>query len=178
MKASDIGKKAHGIKAPETPAPAAPAPAAPATAAPATAAPATAAPAPAAPAPAAKVKPVAQVDERGVRFYITKDGKQHQVSFATPEEAIKAADSRTDGPRQAFTLTVPNGQTIHVVAMNPWAAKDAYFTDVLKGECTTIGVKTRAAGQPRALTLDAVLAAINALPPDARAKALEAMKGV
>lgn len=108
----------------------------------------------------------------------TGSGKEkrpvQQSVFATAEEAQAAAEKRTYGPRKAYTVSVA-GTTVHCVAYGPqYAAYEAFVK--AGGTINDLGGTTRA----RALSEDALLAALAALPEEKR-KALQermaALKG-
>lgn len=88
--------------------------------------------------------------------------------FPTADAAVEEAKSRTKGPRRVFTTTW-NGKTFHVVAHNEGrAAGVAYIQH--GGKVEEIG---RAARATKAMSMDAILQVLNALPEDQRKAVLE-----
>ncbi len=92
----------------------------------------------------------------------TKEKKPvQQIVWPTAEAALAEAQKRTYGPRKAYTVTVA-GKTVHCVAYNDeYAAYEAFIA--AGGEINELGGTTRA----RKLSADAVLAAAQAMSPEA-----------
>lgn len=91
--------------------------------------------------------------------------------FSTADEAMKEATSREKGHRRAFKVTVGD-KDYFTVAHNPHLAASFIFETKLKGTVTELG-KT---GRAKMASVDAVVAALAALPPEERAK-VEALLG-
>lgn len=118
--------------------------------------------APAAPAPA-----VGNVEKR------KRVKVQYKEVFDTAEAAKAEAESRTKGPRRPFTVTAKTGEVFHVVAHNEGRAGGIAFKQ-LGGKVEEIGGKAKKA---KVLGVDALTAAINALPEDQREQIAKLLAG-
>ena len=95
--------------------------------------------------------------------------------FGSAEEAKKEADGRTKGPRRAFKASL-NGKDYFVVANNEGRAGGEAFMKA-GGTVEEIGKKS-GGGAPKAMSIDAIMAAVNALPEAERAGVLAQLKGL
>ena len=91
-----------------------------------------------------------------------------QEIFKDEASAVNAAAERTKGPRRAFKATF-NGKDLFVVANNEGRAGGVAFLQA-GGTVEEVGKVT--ARKPKAMGLDAILAAIGSLPEAERAQAL------
>jgi hypothetical protein len=101
-----------------------------------------------------------------------RERKVYQEHFSDAESAIAEAGARTKGPRRAFTVSF-NGTTYSVVANNEGRALGAVLAK-LGASVEEIGKTKRA----KALGVDGVMAAVNALPADQREAVLKQLKAL
>jgi hypothetical protein len=101
-------------------------------------------------------------------------GPKPQEVFPTADAAIEAAKSRDKGPRRAFKCTAPNGAEIFVVAHNEGRAGGIAFTQIT-GKVEELGGKARAT---KAVGVDGIMAAVNALPEAERTAVLAQLKAL
>lgn len=127
---------------------------------------------PATPPAAPAAKPKVEIRTTlGYPWYKTKDQVQHPVAFATAEEAIAEAGKRVDGPRQAFKVS-HGGKEAFVVVHNEYHAGAFFLQYTLRGSIERIDKPGGGGGKSKAISIDAVMAAVNALPAEQRDKVL------
>lgn len=117
--------------------------------------------------------PVANGNGKGEKEKEKASKPKLQTVFASADEAQKEAGNRTKGPRRAFTCT-KGDKEIHVVANNEGRAlglaalNDGWVAQELGKE----------AKKPKAIGMDAILAAINAMPEAERAAVQAQLKAL
>jgi len=120
-----------------------------------------------APAPAAKAAPAPAT--KPVEVPETKEKAPKKVwvyEFADADKAKAEAEGRTKGPRKAFKVTA-NGKDYFIVHVNEGRAL-GYVAEKLGFTADEIG-KTK---KVKAVGIDGLKAALEALPPEERAKFL------
>lgn len=124
-------------------------------------------------APKAPIVPAKIPDGYSLPGFIAKRRKYPglDVIFKSEEEALAEAGKREKGPRRAFK-TECGGKTIYVVTDNPSAAGAIGFINA-GGKVTELG---RAEKGVKAMGLDAIMAAVAALPESERVKVMESLK--
>lgn len=107
--------------------------------------------------PAAPAAPTAPAVEPKAK----RQKATYQETFPSLDEAVKAANERTKGPRRAFTVKSPSGKELYVVAHNEGRA--------LGVAAKSDGYTVEEAGKAKKAKLmgpDAIMAVVNSLPAD------------
>jgi hypothetical protein len=93
-----------------------------------------------------------------------------QKVFASADEAKKAAEERTKGPRRPFTCTYGD-KTFHVVANNEGRAGGIAFEQI-GGTVQEVGKVKKA----KAVGVDGIIAALGTLPEEERKRILDQLQ--
>lgn len=102
-------------------------------------------------------------------------GETRQAVYKTLEEATKEAAGRAEGHRRVFTVKLTkDSKESFVIANHPHQA--CYFQSIHEGGVVDEQGKTSRASKP--LTVDAIMASVNALPEAERKAVLEQFKAL